>query len=150
MSDLSRRRFLGTGAIAPLILHADDKSGTKRPVLGVGDHVYEAYHDWGELPASIQYGNTHGVVEDSQGNIYIHHTVNKASESHDTMVVFDKNGKFVRSWGKEFRGVAHGLTVRKEGSAEYLYLTVNAAQPTANPQPEMQAVVIKATPKGEI
>ena len=94
MSDLSRRRFLGTGAIAPLILHANDKSGTKRPVLGGGDHVYEAYHDWGELPASIQYGNTHGVVEDSQGRIYVHHTVGSTSESSDSMVVFDAKGKF--------------------------------------------------------
>ena len=31
------------------------------------------------------------------------------------MVVFDAKGKFVRSWGKEFRGVAHGLHIRKEG-----------------------------------
>jgi hypothetical protein len=145
----TRRGFV-TGLAAPLILGAQNKSGSAKPVVGQGDHTYEVTHDWGELPATIQYGNTHGVVEDSQGNIYIHHTVNKASESHDTMVVFDKNGKFVRSWGKEFRGVAHGLTIRKEGSAEFLYLTVNAAQPTANPQPDLQAVVIKATPKGEI
>ena len=113
MSDLSRRRFLGTGAIAPLILHADDKSGTKRPVLGVGDHVYEAYHDWGELPASIQYGNTHGVVEDSQGRIYVHHTVGSTSESSDSMVVFDAKGKFIKSWGKDFKGGAHGLYIRR-------------------------------------
>ena len=53
---------------------------------------------WGELPANIEYGNTHGVCEDSQGRIYIHHTVNAASESHDTMVVYDAKGKFVKSW----------------------------------------------------
>jgi hypothetical protein len=38
------------------------------------------------------------------------------------MVVFDHNGKFVKSWGKEFRGGAHGLYIRKEGSGEFLYL----------------------------
>ena len=138
MSDLSRRRFLGTGAIAPLILHADDKSGTKRPVLGVGDHVYEAYHDWGELPASIQYGNTHGVVEDSQGRIYVHHTVGSTSENSDSMVVFDAKGKFIKSWGKDFKGGAHGLYIRREGSTEFLYLCDTK-----------RGVVVKATLDGE-
>jgi hypothetical protein len=38
------------------------------------------------------------------------------------MVVFDKDGKFVKSWGKDFKGGAHGLHIRKEGSQEFLYL----------------------------
>lgn len=117
---------------------ATDKSGSKKPVIGEGDHRYEVTHDWGALPSEIKYGNTHGVCEDSQGHIYVHHTVNKASESHDTMVVFDANGKFVKSWGKEFIGGAHGLHIRKEGTAEYLYLC-----DTKN------AVVVKTTLNGE-
>ncbi len=150
----SRREFLYTAAAAPLlspiILGAQDKAGTKRPVLGSGPYTYEAIHDWGELPAQIRWGNTHGVVEDSQGNIYVHHTVHATSESADSMVVFDRNGAFIRSWGKEFRGVAHGLHIRKEGSDEFLYLTVNAANPKMTLQPGMQAVVVKATTKGEV
>src|SRR5271165_7571418 len=122
---LSRRGFLaalGTGFVAPLILGATDKAGSSKPVVGSGEHTYEVTHDWGELPADIQYGNTHGVCEDSQGRIYIHHTVYATSESLDTIVVFDKQGKFVRSWGRQFKGGAHGLTIRKEGSEEFLYL----------------------------
>jgi hypothetical protein len=134
----SRRRFLQAAAAAPIILYADDKSGTKRPVLGSGAHTYEAIHDWGELPANIKYGNTHGVVEDSQGNIYVHHTVNEASESADSMVVFDRDGKFVKSWGREFKGGAHGLHIRKEGSTEFLYLCDTK-----------RGVVVKATLNGE-
>ena len=144
------RRTILTGLAAPLILGAQNKSGSAKPVVGQGDHTYEITHDWGDLPPGIRYGNTHGVVEDSQGNIYIHHTVNKASELNDTMVVFDADGRFVRSWGKEFKGVAHGLSIRREGSAEYLYLSVNAASPKADPQPEVQAAIVKATLKGEI
>ena len=82
-----------TCALAPAILGATDKSGANAPVLGSGEHTYEAIHDWGELPAEIKYGNTHGVVEDSQGHIYVHHTVNAASESPDSMVVFDAKGQ---------------------------------------------------------
>jgi hypothetical protein len=119
-------------------------------VLGEGAHRYEAIHDLGVLPPNIKWGNTHGVVEDSQRHIYVHHTVHATSDSADSMVVFDENGKFVRSWGKEFRGVAHGLHLRQEGRDEFLYLTVNATNPKMTPQPELQAVVVKATLKGDV
>ena len=36
--------------------------------------------------------------------------------------MFDHKGKFVRSWGRQFKGGAHGLTIQKEGSEEFLYL----------------------------
>ena len=134
----SRRKFIGTCALAPAILGATDKAGAKAPVVGTGKHTYEALHDWGELPADIKYGNTHGVVEDSQGHIYVHHTVNATSESADSMVVFDENGKFVKSWGKEFKGGAHGLHIQKEGSTEFLYLCDTA-----------RGIVMKATLNGE-
>jgi hypothetical protein len=122
---VTRRSFLASAAAAaaaPVFLGATDKAGSKTPILGDGDHKYEAIHDWGELPRTIKYGNTHGVGEDSQGNIYVHHTVNASSDSLDTIVVFDHKGKFVRSWGRQFKGGAHGLTLRKEGSEEFLYL----------------------------
>lgn len=123
MESTSRRGFLfAVGGGAPLILGAADKAGTQKPVVGVGEHSYEVTHDWGVLPADIKYGNTHGVCEDSQGRIYVHHTVNAASESSDSMVVFDADGKFIKSWGREFKGGAHGLHIRKEGSTEFLYL----------------------------
>jgi hypothetical protein len=150
----TRREFLAATVTAPvmspILLNMQDKGGTKAPVMGEGAHRYEATHDWGVLPPHIRWGNTHGVVEDSQGNIHIHHTVHATSESADSMVVFDRNGRFVRSWGREFRGVAHGLHLQKEGRDEFLYLTVNAANPKASPQPELHSVVVKATLKGEV
>ncbi|GIU78687.1 MAG: hypothetical protein KatS3mg005_1925 [Bryobacteraceae bacterium] len=119
MSVFTRRQFLAACA-APAVL-ASDKSGSRLPVTGSGEHQYEVHHDWGELPARIAYGNTHGVCVDSQGFVYIHHTVNAASQSDDSVVVFDPRGRFVRSWGGEFKGGAHGLAIRREGSEEFLY-----------------------------
>jgi DNA-binding beta-propeller fold protein YncE len=78
------------------------------------------------------------VVEDSQGQIYVHHTVHSTSESSDSMVVFDSKGKFIKSWGKEFKGGAHGLHIRKEGSTEYLYLCDTN-----------RGVIVKVTLEGE-
>jgi hypothetical protein len=154
MTTTTRRQFLQTAAAAPIVspilLGMQDKAGAKKPVMGSGAYVYEADHDWGQLPPSIKWGNTHGVVEDAQGHIYVHHTVHATSDSADTVVVFDEKGKFVRSWGKEFRGVAHGLHLRKEGKEEFLYLTANASNPKATPQPATQAAVVKTTLKGEV
>ncbi len=141
MEKNSRRGFfsyIGATLSGPVILGAGNKSGSQNLITGEGNHKYEVIHDWGELPADIKYGNTHGVVEDSHGRIYVHHTVNKTSEKHDTMVVFDEKGKFVKSWGKDFEGGAHGLHIRKEGSQEYLYLCDTK-----------RAIVVKATLDGE-
>jgi hypothetical protein len=135
----TRRSFLSAVAAgAPLILGSTDKAGTRKPVLGSGDHVYEVTHDWGDLPTDIKYGNTHGVCEDSNGHIYVHHTVNATSESSDSMVVFDHQGKFVKSWGKDFKGGAHGLLIRREGAQEFLYLCDTK-----------RGVVVKTTLNGE-
>ncbi|HUI82386.1 MAG TPA: hypothetical protein VLY24_30895 [Bryobacteraceae bacterium] len=134
----TRRTFLAAaGAVAPFVW-ADDKSGSKNPILGAGEHKYECIHDWGDLPSNIKYGNTHSVVEDAQGHIYIHHTVHATSQSPDAVVVFDAKGKFVRSFGAMFRGGAHGMHMNKEGREEYLYFC-----------DEKHGIVTKRTLKGE-
>ncbi len=145
-NNITRREFLTTTAAAaaavaatgPTILGAQDKSGSKLPVVGSGEHTYECIHDWGTLPSNIKYGNTHSVVEDSHGNIYIHHTVHATSQSPDAVVVFDNKGKFVRSWGAMFRNGAHGMHLQKEGKDEYLYFC-----------DEKHGIVTKRTLKGE-
>jgi sugar lactone lactonase YvrE len=133
----TRRRFAAALAASPAVLTAS-RTESKNPVTGTGAHKFEVIHDWGEVPKPIAYGNTHGVCVDSAGHVYVHHTVHASSTSEDTMVVFDPKGKFVRSWGAEFKGGAHGLTLRKEGSTEYLYLCDTK-----------RALVVKTTLKGE-
>jgi hypothetical protein len=138
---MTRRTFLTTtaaAAVGPIILHAQDKAGTKLPITGTGEHTYEMIHDWGQLPSNIKYGNTHSVVEDSHGMIYVHHTVHATSQSGDAVVVFDDKGKFVRSFGSMFRNGAHGMHLQKEGREEYLYFC-----------DEKHGIVTKRTLKGE-
>jgi hypothetical protein len=127
-TNLSRRNFLKQSGLAaaaftaaPYVI-AQDKSGSRLPVIGTGDHQYEVIHDWGELPAGHVYGNTHGVAVDAQGEIHIKHTVGKGAKIEDAVVVFDADGKFVRSWGKEYKGGAHGLHLSREGGEEFFYL----------------------------
>jgi len=139
----TRRTFLktvGAGALlsaAPGILGATDKAGTKAPVIGSGEHRYEAIHGWGDLPGHIQWGDTHGVTIDEAGFIYIKHR-SSAPQPMDSIVVFDPQGKYVRSFGKEYHSGGHGIDIRKENGEEFLYLC-----DVKNRQ------VIKTTLKGE-
>ncbi len=127
----TRRAMLKTSAAtaiasvaAPMFLSASDKAGAKAPRVGTGDHVYECVHDWGKdaLPSGHNYGGaSHGVAVDQQGLIYITH-----QGGPDSIFVFDADGKFVKSMGKDHqvknRGKGHGIDIRKEGSKEYIYL----------------------------
>ncbi len=110
------------GSAAPRLLHAADKAGAKKVTLGKGRHTYEVHHDWLTPPRKIRFGDTHGVCFDGEHRIYIFHTVHPDSESPDTVCVFDEKGKFIKSWGKEYQGGAHGMDLRKEGKEEFFYL----------------------------
>src|SRR4051794_20533057 len=87
---------LATGA-APALLFADDRSGTKNPIIGQGDYRYECFHDWGQLPSNLSWQTTHGVTIDEAGLIYIKHQ-GYGDTPMDTIVVFDPHGRFVRSF----------------------------------------------------
>lgn len=124
----SRRQFIrtvvaaSTAAMAAPYVRTADRTGAHLPVVGTGEHVYECIHDWGELPSGIVYGNTHGVAQDAMGFIHVLHTVHASSPRGDAVVVFDPAGRFVRSWGAEFRGGAHGMHLARENGREYFYL----------------------------
>jgi hypothetical protein len=89
--------------------------------MGTGAHTYEATHDWPQLPSHLRFGNTHGIVVTADRRVIIAHTVHKDSQSPDAICVFDPQGKFIKSWGADLRGGAHGLTLQREGNTEYLY-----------------------------
>ncbi len=109
-------------------VHASGKAGEKNPIIGQGEHRYECHHNWGEIPSSIHWFETHGVAIDKSGFIYIKHRAGgekpKApGDAQDTIVVFDPSGKFVRSFGKEYHGGGHGIDIREENGQEFLYLS---------------------------
>jgi hypothetical protein len=138
---LSRRDLLksaavgaAAAAVAPNILIRGAKGAEmKATVLGSGDHQYEVVEGWGKLPDGVAYGYTHGVCVDSQGRIFIH------NQSKDSMIIFDPDGKFIKSWGPDFAQGAHGLQLSKEGNEEFLYLADTSRK-----------IVVKTTLDGEV
>src|SRR5438093_13096249 len=98
----SRRTFLqatsaaaAIAAVGPTILGAQDKAGTKPPVLGVPGFQYTPTHGWGGLPAHIVWGETHGAALDEAGRIDIKHR-SKATEPMDWMAGLDPAGQGCR------------------------------------------------------
>ena len=142
-SHTSRRRFMtATGAMvltgsAPAILGAADKSGSRPPVIGPEGHRYETHHDCMQIPSHIRWQDTHGVAIDAEGLIYVKHRT-MTPDPQDAIVVFDRHGKFVRSFGREFHGGGHGIDIRRDGAEEFLYLCDN------------KGYIAKSTLKGEI
>jgi len=125
-SAMTRRQMLmGMGATAAALTLTYSRTlaapESPRLMLGSGEHRYEWVPDWLTPPPHILFGDTQGVAQDAKGRIYISHTVHPESKCDDAIAVFDKNGKFLTSWGSRFKGGGHGLDIRKEGHHEYLY-----------------------------
>lgn len=91
--------------------------------MGRGEFTYEVYHNWLVPPRGYSWGDTHGLAQDGSGNIYVAHTVNAASMHPEAILVFEEGGRFLRAFGAEFRGGAHGLALRAEPEGEFLYIT---------------------------
>lgn len=129
MSNQTRRSFLNTCSAAGLVAafpsrffaQSSDKSGSRPPVLGSAEHTYECVHDWLVPPEGLVWGDTHGLCQDAQGDIYVGHTVNQSSMRGEAIVVYDEKGTFIRAFGEGFRGGSHGLKLRREGKSEFLY-----------------------------
>src|ERR1700722_10504466 len=147
---MQRRNFLkrtaaSVGATAllggrgPLILGAEDKAGSKAPVVGSGEHTYECNHDWCKLPSGWVWETTHGVCVDGEGLVYIKQQGHDKKPAVDTVAVFEPNGKFVRSFAKGIHPGGHGIDLRKEGNEEFLYLCDTA-----------HGEVLKTTLKGDV
>jgi hypothetical protein len=103
-------------ALLPERLFAERVSQDKI-VVGDGAHKYEWIVGWAKLPEGMKYvGSTHGNVGiDAHDRVYFN------TDTANAVMIFDPDGKFVKSWGKEFSG-AHGMKIAKEGDKEVLWL----------------------------
>jgi hypothetical protein len=118
----SRRRFLTGTAAAGAALALRPRAYPAGPiVLGAGRHRYEWVPGWGPLPSGMDYGNTHGgIVLDASQRVYVN------TDTAQAVLMFDTDGRFLGSWGKEFAGGLHGMTVVRHCDEEILYFTHTA------------------------
>jgi hypothetical protein len=83
-------------------------------VLGEGEFRYEVVEGWGELPPGWNYGDVGGVGVDRHDNVYVF------NRGPHPMIVYDREGRFLRSWGEGLFPRAHGLHM---GPDDTIYLT---------------------------
>jgi DNA-binding beta-propeller fold protein YncE len=126
-------RYLIPFLVAPLAFAHPDP-GTK-PGEGVqtavhtgnGAWSYEAVPHWGELPDGKIIGPTHGgvVVDDESGLIYV------STDSALSVIVYQPDGKFVRTIAPECQGF-HAMAIRHEDGKAVIY----GAQLNGNKPPQ--------------
>ena len=83
-------------------------------VLGEGDFKYRVIEDWAKLPDGWEFRDVGGIATDSKDQVYVF------NRSDHPIMVFDRDGNFLRSWGEDLFERAHGLHI---GPDDMLYCT---------------------------
>ena len=82
--------------------------------LGKDEFDYEVSADWGELPDGWKLGDVAAVAIDRADRVYVFH------RGTHPLIVFDRHGKFLSSWGDDIFNQPHGLHI---GSDDMIYCT---------------------------
>ena len=82
--------------------------------VGAGKHTYELVENWLKLPDGWVLGQT-AIVTDSQDRVYLF------NRSDHPLIVVDRDGNYLTSWGEGVLTDAHGMFIDAE---ENLYLPV--------------------------
>jgi DNA-binding beta-propeller fold protein YncE len=83
-------------------------------ILGSGNYRYEVQEDWAKIPDGWTFTDVAAVAVDNKNRVYVF------NRGEHPMMVFDRDGKFLRSWGEGVFHRAHGLHI---GPDETLYCT---------------------------
>ena len=82
--------------------------------LGTAEFTYEVAEGWGTLPDGWSFKEAAAVGVDSKDNVYVF------NRGEHPVIVFDREGNFLRSWGEGVYPRAHGVTM---GPDDTIYLT---------------------------
>lgn len=118
---ISRRTFLGcasTLTLATMISAKNSVNPDSYPVVGQGDFQYRVHADWAlQNRGILKVKDCHEMVQDARGRLIM-----ITNETANNVLIFDRSGKVVESWGQDFPG-GHGLTYWNAGGEEFLFIT---------------------------
>lgn len=77
-------------------------------VFGSGKFRYEVVDNWAKRPRCWPFTDVAGVTVDSQDRVYVF------TRSQHPVMVFDKDGNFIRSWGEGIFTRAHCVSIDPE------------------------------------
>jgi len=87
-------------------------------ILGSGEHRYSVVENWAKLPDGWEFKDVAAVAVDSKDRVYVF------NRGEHPMMVFDRDGNFLRSWGEGLFPRAHGLHIDEDDN---LYCTDDGA-----------------------
>jgi DNA-binding beta-propeller fold protein YncE len=90
------------------------QASTAGPIVGEGKYRYQAVVHWEQLPPGWSFVEVAGVATDSLDRVYV---FNRGAHP---VIVFDRDGKFLKSWGEGIVVRAHGIHI---GPDDVVYLT---------------------------
>jgi sugar lactone lactonase YvrE len=78
--------------------------------VGIGRFRYHALAQWEQLPAGWTFVEVAGVATDSQDRVYVF------NRGEHPVIVFDREGRFLTSWGEGQFARAHGICIGPDDS----------------------------------
>ena len=121
---MKRKQFIQQTSLAatamlltPSFLKSKDMDDT---ILGHNNKRYRINTKWSKADA-MQYPvkDCHEMVQDKKGRIIL-----LTNETKNNVIVYDKSGKLLNTWGTEYPG-AHGLTLFNENGEDFLFICDN-------------------------
>ena len=83
-------------------------------VFGSGEYKYRIVDNWAKLPDGWEFGDVAAVGVDKKDQVYVFH------RGPHPLIVFDRNGNYLRSWGDGVYVRPHGVHIAPD---ESIYLT---------------------------
>ncbi len=105
--------------------------------VGQGRFIYEANSEWAIRPEGYSWLEVAGVATDSRGRVFVF------NRGEHPVMVFDRNGAFLESWGEGLFARAHGITI---GPDDFVYCTGDFDHTVRKFTPDGQLLLTLGTP----
>jgi peptidylamidoglycolate lyase len=118
---MHRRTFIkNTSLGAAGLLYQPSYLFKEEPLLGQNNKRYRLNTHWSQADvARNPVKDCHEMVQDSRGRIIL-----LTNETKNNVLIYDKGGKLLTTWGTEYPG-AHGLTLVNENGTDVLFICDN-------------------------
>ena len=105
-------------------------------VYGVGKYKYELVDGWAKCPEGWSFADICGLSIDSQDRVYI------LNRGDHPVMVFDREGNLLTSWGEGFFKRAHGSYI---GPDDAIYCTDDSSHTVSKFTPEGKLLLVLGT-----
>jgi peptidylamidoglycolate lyase len=117
---MERRKFIKQSTVftAGFFIAKDLLAKNDEPVYGHNNMRYRMDNTWSKAdPMKNPVNDCHEMIQDSKGRILL-----LTNETKNNVLIYNKSGKLLDTWGHDFPG-AHGLTLVNENGSEFLFIT---------------------------